>query len=238
MFANIPTTLILLATSFALPTYAGIQQTDFSGIGHIYVLASDNWGTATPASSVGCLDAHGKFVHDSGSGKECGIFERLDDYPWTLSTHNGNCTFQDDSQEENVDSHYGQGDYAWTCTERNVDIYDELYTIVRIIPNVATPKKLLIGTQTGFPYVFLCFGDVACFYDAKRTPTVNESLPLWQFRWGSQQTGITPGHVQLQLMWKKLGDLPKREKASEIPGPRIQISEDMQMLLLGQKSRV
>ncbi|KAI4946582.1 hypothetical protein J4E91_007271 [Alternaria rosae] len=219
MLANIPTTLLLLVTSLALPTYAGIQQTDFSGIGHIYVLASDNWGTATPESSVGCLNAHGKFVHDSGSGNECGIFERMDDYPYTLSTHNGNCTFQDDSQEENVDSHYGQGDYAWTCTDRNVDIYDELYTI------------------TGFPYVFLCFGDVACYYDAKRTPTVNESLPLWQFRWGSQQTGITPGHIMLQLMWKKLGDTPKREQMSEIPGPRIQLSEDMQIPLLGQKSK-
>ncbi|KAI4649582.1 hypothetical protein J4E93_003902 [Alternaria ventricosa] len=219
MFANIPTTLFLLVTSLTLPTYAGIQQTDFSGIGHIYVLASDNWGTATPESSVGCLNAHGKFVHDSGSGKECGTFQRMDDYPYTLSTHNGNCTFQDASQEENVDSHYGQGDYAWTCTERNVDIYDELYTI------------------TGFPYVFLCFGDVACYYDAKRAPTVNESLPLWQFRWGSQQTGITPGHIMLQLMWKKLGDTPKREQMSEIPGPRIQLSEGMQISLLGQKSK-
>jgi hypothetical protein len=90
--------------------------------------------------------------------------------------------------------------------------------------------------QTGLPYVFLCFGDIACFYDAKRAPTANESLPLWQFRWGSQQMGITPGHIQLQLMWKKLGDLPKREKASDILGPRVQIGENSQMPLWGRKS--
>jgi hypothetical protein len=135
MFVNIPTTLLLLVASLALPTYAGIQEKDFSGIGHIYVLASDGWSTATPESTVGCLDARGRFVHNSGRSKECGIYERREDYPWTLSTQNGNCTFQDESQEENVDSHYGHGDYAWTCTERNVDIYDELYTIVRIIPS-------------------------------------------------------------------------------------------------------
>jgi hypothetical protein len=135
MFVNIPTTLLLLVASLALPTNAGIQEKDFSGIGHIYVLASDGWSTATPESTVGCLDARGRFVHDSGRSKECGIYERREDYPWTLSTQNGNCTFQDESQEENVDSHYGHGDYAWTCTERNVDIYDELYTIVRIIPS-------------------------------------------------------------------------------------------------------
>ncbi|KAG9195465.1 hypothetical protein G6011_00586 [Alternaria panax] len=219
MLANIPTTLLLLIASLTLPTYAGIQQTDFTGVGHIYVLASDNWKTATPESSVGCLDVHGRFVHDSGRAKECGKFERLDVYPYTLSTQDGNCTFRDDSQEENVDSHYGKGDFAWTCGERNVDIYDELYTI------------------TGFPYVFLCFGDIACFYDAKRTPTANESLPLWQFRWGSQQLGITPGHIQLQLMWKKLDALPKRKKASDIPGPRVQIGGGMQLPLLGKKSK-
>jgi hypothetical protein len=38
-------------------------------------------------------------------------------------------------------------------------------------------------------------------------------------------------------MWKKLGDLPKREKASEIPGPRVQIIEGVQMPLLGKMSK-
>ena len=41
----------------------------------------------------------------------------------------------------------------------------------------------------------------------------------------------------LQLMWKKLGDTSKREQMSEIPGPRIQLSEGMQIPLLGQKSK-
>jgi hypothetical protein len=91
--------------------------------------------------------------------------------------------------------------------------------------------------QDGFPYVFLCFGDVACYYDAKKTPADHEILPLWQFRWGSQQMGITPGHVQLQLLWEKIGDLPKRGGEKNIPSPRIEISQGMQVPLLGAKAK-
>lgn len=131
MFTHLPTTLFFLIASIALPTHAGIQQSDFSGIGHIYVLASDNWKTATPKSSVGCLDAHGKFVFDSGSAKECGVFQRLEDFPYTLSSEKGNCTFMDEQQEQNTDSYYGKSDFAWSCKEQSADIYDGLYTIVR-----------------------------------------------------------------------------------------------------------
>ena len=49
--------------------------------------------------------------------------------------------------------------------------------------------------------------------------------------------GITPGHVMLQLMWEKLGDLPKRGGASEIPGPRVQVGDDVQVPLLGKASK-
>ena len=93
------------------------------------------------------------------------------------------------------------------------------------------------NNQDGFPYVFLCFGDVACYYDAKKTPGARDALPLWPFRWGSQQMGITPGHIQLQLMWKKLGDLPGKAKTTEVLGPRVQISEGVQMPLMGKKER-
>jgi hypothetical protein len=121
-------TLLVLAS--ALLAHAGIQQSDFTGIGHIYVLKSDNWPTATPADKVGCLDDHGKLFMSSDSA-ECGTFSRLANYPYTLSTKQGNCTFQDQTQERNTDSHYGGNDYAWNCQDNlNSDIYDQLYTIV------------------------------------------------------------------------------------------------------------
>ena len=47
--------------------------------------------------------------------------------------------------------------------------------------------------------------------------------------------GITPGHVQLQLMWKKIGELPKKSLASDMLGPRVQISDQVQIPLLGKK---
>ncbi|KAF2855136.1 hypothetical protein T440DRAFT_387066 [Plenodomus tracheiphilus IPT5] len=206
--------------SFILPTHAGIDQEDFNGIGHIYVLNSSDWRTATPDLKVGCLDASGKFVKEV-SKRSCGVFERLADYPYTLSTSKGNCTFDDNKQPNNSDSLYGQMDYAWSCGKGyKSEIYDELYTI------------------NGFPYVFLCFGDIACFYDAKRAPARGERLSLWQFHWGSQQMGITPGHIQLLLMWDKIGDLPKREGSSEIPGPRVELQDGQQVPLLGKKTKI
>jgi hypothetical protein len=66
-------------------------------------------------------------------------------------------------------------------------------------------------------------------------PKDNDTLPLWQFRWGSQQMGITPGHLMMQLMWEKVGDLPKREGESHIPGPRIELHEGMQVPLQGRR---
>ena len=60
------------------------------------------------------------------------------------------------------------------------------------------------GIQNGMTYPFLCNGDVNCYYDAKRVPGEGEELSLWPFRWGSQQIGITPGHVQLLLVWEQI----------------------------------
>lgn len=131
MLARLRTTVLLLAASMATRAVAnGIQQSDFSGIGHIYVLKSDNWKSATPESVVGCLDTDGKFVAEKSTSHECADFSRLEDFPWTLSTERGNCTFEDAKQEKNTDSYYGKGDHAWSCGERVTDIYDELYTIV------------------------------------------------------------------------------------------------------------
>ncbi|KAF2128873.1 hypothetical protein P153DRAFT_292137 [Dothidotthia symphoricarpi CBS 119687] len=210
---------ILTASSLALVAHAAITQADFTGIGHIQVLASDDWSTATPNDTVGCLDTYGKFIA-SNNTDDCGVFSRLDTYPYTLSTAAGNCTFNDESQETNDDSYYGKTDHAWNCNETYESvIYDELYTI------------------DGFSYVFLCFGDIACYYDAKRLPEANEELSLWQFRWGSQQMDITPGHTQMLLMWNKIGELPKRKSASSVPGPRMRIESGMQVPLQGQGAR-
>ncbi|KAH7411769.1 hypothetical protein DE146DRAFT_254334 [Phaeosphaeria sp. MPI-PUGE-AT-0046c] len=213
--ARLFSTLLILAS--ALVAHAGIQATDFSGVGKIYVLKSDSWSTASPKEKVGCLDDHGKFVH---AGPACGTFSRRPTYPYTLSTAVGNCTFDDESQERNTDSTYGTLDYAWSCKDdHNSQLWDEFYTI------------------DGFPYIFLCFGDFACYYDAKKAPSPKDVLPLWQYRWGSQQMGITPGHVQLQLMWEKMGDLPKREGESKIPSPRIRIEDGMQIPLGGAATK-
>jgi hypothetical protein len=146
MLTNLPTALFLLVTTLTLPIYAGIQQSDFSGIGHIYVLASNDWSTATPNNTVGCLDDSGKFVADDGSNK-CGTFSRLEDYPYTLSSKEGNCTFEDSTQEENTDSYYGKSDYAWHCKSKHKsDIYDELYTIVSTLLLTSPLASLRITT--------------------------------------------------------------------------------------------
>jgi hypothetical protein len=89
--------------------------------------------------------------------------------------------------------------------------------------------------KDGFQYTFLCSGDVDCFYDAKRIPKNGEKTSLWPFRWGSHQQGITPGHVMLQLLWNRLGDLPKRADAGEIPGPRVSLEGGLQIPLQGQQ---
>lgn len=121
-------TLLILAS--ALAAHAGIQASDFNGVGKIYVLKSDSWNTASPKEKVGCLDDHGKFVHISPA---CGTFSRRPTYPYTLSTVVGNCTFDDDTQARNTDSVYGTLDYAWSCKDdHNSELWDEFYTVVRL----------------------------------------------------------------------------------------------------------
>ncbi|KAF3034808.1 hypothetical protein E8E12_005525 [Didymella heteroderae] len=202
----------------AINASASITQKDFTGIGNIYVLNSSDWRTASPtADRVGCLSENGKFIA-ANDRAACGTFTRLDTFPYTLSTKKGNCTFNDESQERNTDSMYGKSDHAWNCNATyESNIYDQLYTI------------------DGFSHVFLCFGDVACYYDAKKAPARNEKLSLWQFHWGSGQLGITPGHIQLLLLWNKIDENPKRELVQDIPGPRLRLSEEVQIPLMGQK---
>jgi hypothetical protein len=121
------TRILLLVSTLLVSTHAAVQQRDFTGVGHIHVLASDNWKTATPASKIGCLNDHGKLIADEA----CGTFSKLSDYPWTLSSKQGNCTFEDTTQQQNTDSQYGSADYAWSCKKKHdATIGDELYTIV------------------------------------------------------------------------------------------------------------
>jgi hypothetical protein len=219
---------------FAFSANASITQKDFTGIGNIFVLNSTDWRTASPtADKVGCLSENGKFIASKDKAA-CGTFTRLNTFPYTLSSKKGNCTFNDESQERNTDSMYGKSDHAWNCNATYVSsIYDQLYTIVS--QPVSHCGTILTCSQDGFPHVFLCFGDVACYYDAKKTPARNEKLSLWQFHWGSGQLGITPGHIQLLLLWNKIGDNPKRSTVEDIPGPRLRLSEEVQIPLLGQK---
>jgi hypothetical protein len=49
--------------------------------------------------------------------------------------------------------------------------------------------------------------------------------------------GITPGHIQLLLMWEKIGDLPKREGEKSTSSARLEITEGMQVPLQGARSK-
>lgn len=130
-------TLLILAS--ALAAHAGIQASDFSGVGKIYVLKSDNWNTASPKEKVGCLDDHGKFVH---AGPACGTFSRRPTYPYDLSTAQGNCTFDDETQARNTDSVYGTLDYAWSCKDDHpAQIWDGFYSVVCLLSCIGFLSK-------------------------------------------------------------------------------------------------
>jgi hypothetical protein len=121
----------LFVLALATVASAGITTADFAGSGNIAVLAGDDWREASPTKDkVGCLNSHGKLIKDDGK-EACGVFTRLNTYPYTLSTKEGNCTFVDKSQEKNTDSYYGANDYAFNCNPAYESvIYDQLYTIV------------------------------------------------------------------------------------------------------------
>lgn len=126
-----PLISVIAVVALALTVHASITQKDFTGLGNIYVLQSEDWRTASPTKDrIGCLSENGKLVPAKNKAA-CGVFTRMDTYPYTLSTKKGNCTFNDESQERNTDSKYGASDYAWNCnsTYESV-IYDQLYTIV------------------------------------------------------------------------------------------------------------
>lgn len=107
--------LIILATFFllsVLSVYAGVTQDDFSGIGNVLVLNSSDWRTLTPKDQVGCLDVYGKLISPDDTTQDCGVFSRMQDYLYALSSNKGNCTFNDALQETNSDSYCGKSDHA------------------------------------------------------------------------------------------------------------------------------
>lgn len=108
----------------ALCASAAVAQ-DITGSGHILVINSTNFQTASPSDAIGCLDVTGALTE-----LDCATFTRLAVYPLTLSTDAGNCSFTDSSQVANTDNIYGQQSYAYHCRPDYVaTAYDELYTV-------------------------------------------------------------------------------------------------------------
>lgn len=158
---NTLTSLFLFSSALLSHTASAgpVTQADITGFGHIYVIQGDDWRTATPSQTIGCLSNSGRFVaakkpkNDNvataeAADKECGVFHKLTDYPYTISSKEGNCTFTDETKEKNKDSTYGGRDNAWTCDPGYVaDIYDVLYTLVSL-PNPPNPWLSLTSPRT------------------------------------------------------------------------------------------
>lgn len=65
---------------------------------------------------------------------------------------------------------------------------------------LTTTKKTQNGFKSNLP--FIGNGNINFFYDVARLPeTKEDQIPVWQYYWGSQQMGITPGHYKLVWLW-------------------------------------
>ncbi|KAH8890302.1 hypothetical protein GQ53DRAFT_183924 [Thozetella sp. PMI_491] len=178
------TRLTITALLVGLASIAAVSADtpDFSGTGQILVLNSTDFAKASSNDSVGCLNVDGYVSID-----DCANFTVVDVLPYTLSTSAGNCSFTDTTQATNDDSAYGSDSYAWHCRDNfTAEITDQFYTV------------------SGFTLPFLCHGDVNCYYDIESAPTANSTSSLWEFVWGSQQMGITPGHLEVILLWQSI----------------------------------
>ncbi|OTA90002.1 hypothetical protein M434DRAFT_398322 [Hypoxylon sp. CO27-5] len=164
----------------ALFASAAVAQ-DITGSGHIYVINNTDFNTASPADGIACLDVTGALTLS-----DCAIFTRLPDYPRSLSTSAGNCSFTDSSQVANTDSVYGAKSYAWHCR-----------------PDYVTTNSDSLYTVTGFKYPFLCHDDANCFYDIKELPTEDATQPVWRFLWGGEQWSVPEGHTKVTWYWDK-----------------------------------
>jgi len=61
------------------------------------------------------------------------------------------------------------------------------------------------NTQSNNPDVIrICYGDVDCAIDVKAVPKAGQEIDVWKFEWGSDQMGITPGHIEAVWQWVPL----------------------------------
>ncbi|KAK3391353.1 hypothetical protein B0T20DRAFT_77600 [Sordaria brevicollis] len=193
----VPTLLslsILLTSSLAAPMPVPGEASSpdvtklFNGLGHIFVLNSTSYASASLADSIGCLSSDG-FV----TASDCAVFSTVTTYPKTISSKVGGCSFGNQDMPTNDDSRYGGRQHAWSCNED-----------AKIVP-----EGERYYTINGFKHPFICNGNLNCYYDIPRAPSRKDGKDkvfVWQFAWGSEQMGITPGHLQVLWVWVPLGE--------------------------------
>jgi len=118
---HLSTLTLLLHLFSSLPlAHAQFQPPDvgslFTGTGHIRILNATTLNYASPSDVIGCLNARGAFA-PSSSPADCAVFTRNDTWPHELSSSQGTCTFVDRSAKENLESIFGKGSYAYSCTD-------------------------------------------------------------------------------------------------------------------------
>ncbi|KAJ3530315.1 hypothetical protein NM208_g9377 [Fusarium decemcellulare] len=171
------TNFSILSSLLAMTVAA--QAPDLSGKGHVLVLnGTGGMKDQTVADRIGCLDAEGFLTLD-----DCAVFSDVQTRPKTSA---GECNFEDEDQPVNTDSHYGKSDHAFHC-----------------YPG-AEAQPWPFYSVNGLSQPFMGNGNINFAYDVNRAPVAGERLPVWEYRWGSQQMGITPGHLQALFYWDKL----------------------------------
>lgn len=157
---------------------------DFEGQGEIHVLNSESYDKARPSDRIGCLDKTGALTVNN-----CAVFTKVKGYPDTLATEAGNCTFSNRAMPENSDNVYGRESFAYSCSAENLG------------------EQSITSTYSinGFPYPFICTGNIRCFYDIPAIPSAasnkTNNVPLWVFYYGSQQFDVNPGHLRVLWLW-------------------------------------
>jgi hypothetical protein len=50
--------------------------------------------------------------------------------------------------------------------------------------------------------------------------------------------GITPGHVQMMLLWESIADQPKKNNTKTPPMSRLQLTDSFQIPLRGMQAKL
>lgn len=119
--------LLALPLALAAPAaHSGRAAGAIAGTGIINVLvdtSSDiNLSTATPALTVGCLNAAGKVVLN-----DCASFTGA---AYSASTTEGDCSFKNPVAPVNSDAVYGSTVHALTCSDATTSASVSFYTVV------------------------------------------------------------------------------------------------------------